>query len=233
VTALVEHEGRTFALGRHLEPTHDERSRAFPAAVAPLETTYHQHHGPILDQGQLGACTGFATAGALNTDPLLPPGRRPLGADDAKGIYGWATHHDPVPGYWPPTDTGSDGLSVAKAAKHLGLISGYTHAFGLQHVLGALVLRPLIIGIPWYRGMFTPDRDGIITPSGDLADGHEIELMAVDVERQLVYFPQSWGLDWGVPAPECGITTRGTGRMRWSVLGGLLAQRGDATVLLP
>jgi hypothetical protein len=229
----VEHEGRTYALGRHLEPTHDPASRAFPAETAPLKTVFHQHHGPILNQRDLGACTGFSTATALDTDPLIPAGRRLLNGDDAKGIYSWATHHDPYPGVWPPTDTGSSGLAVAKAAKHLGLIGSYRHAFGLQHVLGALAARPLIVGIPWLSGMFTPGRDGVLSVTGSVEGGHEIALIGLDVENELVVVPNTWSETWGVPAPECGITTGGTCRLRWTDLGSLLAQQGDATVLVP
>lgn len=224
----------TYFLGRHLEPHHDPRSKAFPASTAPLVTTYHQRRGPILNQVRTNACTGFSTAGALNSDPLDTPGRRLLGAPDALAIYGWATAHDPFPGTYPAQDTGSTGLAAAKAAKHMGLISGYSHAFGLQHVLGALVVSPLIVGIPWRRNMFTPDpRTGVLDCTGSVVGGHEIELLAIDVEQELVVVPNSWGPDWGVPAPECGITTGGTCRIRWTDLGGLLQQGGDATVLRP
>jgi hypothetical protein len=233
VTITVWHAGRRYVLGRHLEPNHDPASRSYPAATAPLATSYHRRHGPILDQGDLGACTGFATAGSLNTDPLLLAGRRLLTADDAKAIYSWATSHDPFRGHWPPDDTGSDGLSVAKAARRLGLISSYRHAFGLQHVLAALVVRPLIIGVPWRRGMFSPGPDGVLDCSGPVDGGHEIELCGIDVERELVIAVNSWGDGWGIPAPECGITTGGTCRIRWTDLGGLLAAKGDATVLVP
>ena len=227
-----EIDGRTYILSRHLDATHDPRSLAFPADTAPLVTTYHQHHGPILDQLDLGGCTGFSSATALNTDPLNG-GRRLLTDADAIGIYSWATAHDPYPGQYPPTDTGSDGLAAAKAAKHLGLIGSYRHALGLAHVLGALVLRPLIIGIPWRAGMFRPGPGGVLDVSGEVKGGHELALIGIDVEHELVVVPNTWGPEWGVPAPECGILTAGTCRLRWTDLGGLLADHGDATVLLP
>ena len=46
---------------------------------------------------------------------------------------------------------------VCKAGKDLGLISSYKHAFGIQHALQALVLRPVITGIKWYTSFDTPD----------------------------------------------------------------------------
>lgn len=213
-----------YSLGRHLVPNHDERSWNYPAALAPLVTTTHTHHGPVLDQGRVGSCTGNATAQALNTDPLMPTSRRLLDEHDAVALYSWATAHDPYPGVYPPKDTGSDGLSVAKAAKHLGLISSYQHAFGLDHVLGALVLRPLIVGVPWFSGMFTPDPDGTLHLTGNVVGAHEFLLFGIDVERQVVKMLNSWGPGWGV---------NGVGLIAWNDLGSLLARKGDATALLP
>ena len=221
---VVEHEGRTYGLGRHLDAEHDPASRQYPAATAPLVTTTHTHHGPVLDQGNLGSGTGNAASQALNTDPLIPASRRLLTEQDAVGIYSWATHHDGAPGVYPPTDTGSSGLAVAKAAKHLGLVSSYAHTFGLAHTLGALVLRPVIIGIPWLTGMFTPGADGYLHVTGTVAGGHEVALVGIDVEREDVTLLNSWGGSWG---------NGGTALVRWTDLGALLAQHGDCTVLLP
>jgi len=215
---------RTYALGRHLEPNHDPASRAFPAAVAPLVTTLHAHRGPVLDQGQLGSCTGNAVSQALNTDPLRPAERRLLTEADAVGIYTWATHHDPYPGAYPPDDTGSSGLAVAKAARKLGLIHSYRHAFGLDHALGALVLAPVIIGIPWLADMFTPDPDGYLSRTGTVAGGHEVALIGLDVEHRNVTVLNSWGSGWG---------NGGTALMHWADLDALLGQGGDVTVLHP
>lgn len=200
------------------------------------ELTVEPYDGPVYDLTVEGDhsyvaegigvhnCTGNACAQALNCDPLLPAGRRLLTEADATAIYSWATHHDPFRGAYPPVDTGSDGLSVAKAARKLGLIGSYRHAFGLQHVLGALVLRPLIIGIPWTEGMFTPDPDGYLHITGAVAGGHELCLRGIDVEARTVRVLNSWSASWGVG---------GEAVLRWDDLGTLLAQQGDATVLLP
>jgi hypothetical protein len=100
---------------------------------------------PILDQGALGSCTGNAAAGALGTDPLyntLPAGHPPLDEDFAVRVYSAATKIDPWPGDYPPDDTGSDGLSAAKACKALGLIPGYLHATSLDGMQAALQDTP-------------------------------------------------------------------------------------------
>ena len=63
-----------------------------------------------------------------------------------------------------------------------------------------------------------------LEPTGAVAGGHEVCLIGVNVENELVTVLNSWGPSWG---------QQGTARMRWSVLGGLLEQQGDATVLVP
>ena len=215
----VEHGGRLYGLGRTV--WHDEASRQFPAATAPLRTVQHQLRAPVLDQGQLGSCTGNAISQALNTDPLIPVGRRVLTEDDAVAIYSWATHHDPYPGAYPPEDTGSSGLAVAKAVKHLKLISSYHHAFGLQHTLEALVLQPVIIGIPWKSTMFDVGADGYLDISGSTVGGHEVCLTGLDVKFKTVTLLNSWGPGWGAS---------GHAFLRWADLGALLSQDGDVTV---
>lgn len=213
------------ALGRRLDVEHDDRSRGFPAKAAfTLTTVLHEHYGPVLDQGDVGACVGYATVQALNTGPLAAPGRGPLGARGADGLYALATSLDRYPGMWPGEDTGSSGLAGAKAARRAGLIGGYRHAFGLRHTLAALVLAPVIVGVAWYESMFDPGMDGCLEPSGEVVGGHEVALIGLSVEDETVTLLNSWGPGWGAG---------GTARMRWTVLGGLLADGGDATVMEP
>ena len=208
------------ALGRLVR--HDPRSLLFLAEVSPLVSVLHIHNGDVLNQGKIGSCTGNATAQILNTDPLK--GSRSLLAEtDALNIYHWATVYDNIKGTYPPNDTGSSGLSAAKAAKKLGYIKSYSHAFGLQHVLGALALRPVIIGIPWLKNMFVVPANGILDVTGAEVGGHEIALIGLDVENQEVIMLNSWGPSWG---------SNGSARIRWSDLDLLLKQQGDCTVLL-
>jgi hypothetical protein len=182
----------------------------------------HEHHGPVLDQQSIGACTGFATAQALNTGPLYSG--RVLGALDGYGLYAQATILDKWDGAWPGEDTGSSGLAAAKAAKRCGLVRGYRHAFGLRHALGALTIAPLIIGIPWYEAMFEADEDGFLEPAGEVAGGHEVAIVGLDVDAEHVVLLNSWGPGWGAS---------GTAKLRWTALGRLLSEGGDATVLEP
>lgn len=210
-----------FPLGRRVE--HDERSRGFPALANPtVRDKSWRHWGPILDQGRLGSCTGNAAAQALNCVPLRHS--RPLNdEDDAVRFYSRATQLDQWDGTYPPTDTGSSGLAVAKAVAEEGLISRYEHAFGLDHLLGALMLSPVLIGIEWDNEMFHPNADGFVHLSGGVAGGHEIVVHKVDVVHKWVCCLNSWSDAWGL---------HGHFRMGFNILADRLARDGDCTVLV-
>ncbi|NED51184.1 hypothetical protein G3I24_09730, partial [Micromonospora aurantiaca] len=75
--------------------------------------------------------------------PARPTGVASTDEDQARALYSAATRLDEFDGEWPPTDTGSSGLGVAKACKRAGLISGYRHAFGLNAALTALAEQPV------------------------------------------------------------------------------------------
>lgn len=201
---------------------HDPRSWDYRASVmGPIVTVQHKHYGVALNQGDLGSCTGNAMAQALNCAPYHKPRARLLKEKDAVLLYSAATRLDPYPGTYPPDDTGSSGLAVMKAAKNIGLISSYSHAFGLDHVLGALQMKPGILGIPWYEGFDSPRATGECLIDGIVRGGHEVCMTGVDATRQRVWCLNSWGR-WGY---------RGTGRFwfSWDTLRTLLSQQGDAT----
>jgi hypothetical protein len=208
-------------LGRHVE--HDVRSRNFPAAVAPIADVKHIRHGQPFDQGDLGSCTGNAMAGALMTEPFYTASRI-LTETNAVSLYEQATHLDKVPGSYPPDDTGSTGLAVAKAAKKDGYISAYSHAFSFQQALGALTIAPVIAGINWYTSFDTPLPTGEcpLTTGATIRGGHEIELFGIDVEKQQIWVYQSWGPTWG------GLGN-GTFWFSYTTFEQLLAEKGDVT----
>lgn len=218
-------------LGRHI--VHDERSRRFPfrATRAPrrLTSTRHEVHVPIMDQGNVGSCTGHAGTATIASAGFWISAQAPLlAAGDphtyAVGVYADATALDPWPGQYVPDDTGSDGLSVAKVLNARGLISGYQHAFSLEDALGALAERVVMIGSSWRTDMFYPDRDGRVRITGKEEGGHEYALDAIDVEDRRVWIRNSWGPEWGI---------EGRAWLAWDDLGQLLEDFGDCTVLVP
>ena len=113
---------------------------------------------------------------------------------------------------------------VCKAAKQLGLISSYKHAFGIDHALAALVLRPVITGINWYTSFDTPDpATGLveIASGATVRGGHEVVADGIDADKQLVWLWNSWGTGWGVGGRFC---------MSFETWDQLLKERGDVTV---
>ncbi len=217
----------TYALGRVVE--HDERSREFPARVsaAKPKTVLWSHEAPVLDQKDLGGCTGFALAQWLNTNyaqtELGDAGHRTayLIEDQAIELYSAATKLDSIPGSYKPDDTGSSGLAVCKAGRKLGYLSAYHHAFGFDALLLALQHSPVIVGTEWTRGMFDPDHSGVIRPTGDVEGGHEYLILGGDMERQRLTILNSWADSWGV---------HGRAYISFTDFRTLLANHGDVTV---
>lgn len=216
-------------LGRHVN--HDSRSRSFAYPVTgdvPIVSVQHIRHTPILDQGSLGSCTGNAAIGCMGTGQFYATvdGRdryHALNEADAVAVYSRATQIDPFTGAYPPDDTGSDGLSVAKVLTEAGMIAGYRHAFSLDAALAALMQSPVITGTVWRDGMFNPNADGLVTPSGPVAGGHEYVADGYDAARGWVWFRNSWG-DWA---------KAGSFAMEAEAWGKLLDDDGDVTVFTP
>lgn len=216
-------------LGRHRN--HDARSRLYPyrAPRRALTTIRHQRHTPILDQGATGSCTGNAGIGCLGTGVFYATVTptdvyRTLDEMDALALYSAATRIDPYPGTYQPDDTGSDGLSIAKALTDAGMISGYEHTFSVDHALQALMDRPLICGTMWTDGMFTPTLEGLVRPTGVDVGGHEYVVDGYDQVRGWVWFANSWSTSWGVA---------GRFAMQVEDWADLLGRDGDVTVLTP
>ena len=210
-------------LGRLVQ--HDPRSRLYQAPLAPTQrSVLWGHHAPILDQGQLGSCTGNALAQALNCDYFAQCRTHYLTEADALKLYSAATQLDDVPGTYPPDDTGSSGLAVAKAGVQAGYLSGYKHAFGFAHFTAALQLQPVIVGTSWREAMFTPDKSGLVRPTGPVAGGHEYLAIGVDYTLKSLTFLNSWGDKWG---------QHGRFHMRFGDFTTLLADQGDVTVPVP
>jgi hypothetical protein len=217
---IPEHQIEGKRLGRHVK--HDPRSLQFHATRAPqIVSVTHQSTGLPLDQGNLGSCTANALCGALDSAPDFVGGRT-LTEANAIRVYELETKMEGKP--YPPNDPGGSGLMVCKAAKQLGMISSYLHAFGVQHALEALVMRPVITGISWYTSFDKPDpQTGLvqIAPGATVRGGHEIVADGIDADKQLVWFWNSWGTQYGLGGRFC---------MSFDTWDQLLQQQGDVTV---
>jgi hypothetical protein len=217
---LPEYQLEGKRLGRHVK--HDPRSFEFQARRAPeIVSVTHQSTGLPLDQGNLGSCTANALCGALDSAPDSAGGTT-LKEADAIRVYELETKLEGKP--YPPNDPGGSGLMVCTAAKQFGMISAYHHAFGIQHALQALVVRPVITGINWYTSFDSPDpQTGLValTAGATVRGGHEIVADGIDADKKLVWFWNSWGTQYGVGGRFC---------MTFDTWDRLLQERGDVTV---
>lgn len=231
-------------LGRHVR--HDSRSldfKIFPEEVpAPkkINTFWDSGTGP-LNQGKTSSCTGNATTQWLNSH-YADKNRAKIRAGggffteaDALKIYSLGTHLDGFPGVYPPDDTGCDGLSVAKAAKKLGLLKSYSHAIGADAIKVVAERQPFIQGTVWTKTMFKPTNGLVKVGShaqSNEAGGHEYEGAGIDWTEEVVIYRNSWGDQdaW----PGCrpgGYFAIGFGKNHNYDFEYLIEAQGDVTVL--
>jgi hypothetical protein len=207
--------GRNLELdGRSLPFMIENQARAMGRA---LGNQNWQREITILDQGELGSCTGNAGTGALGTQPYFDAvGQDVLPNPDdgnaceqfAVQLYSDATKVDSGPGSYPPRDTGSSGLAICKVLEARGTISSYRWASTAYGFLRLLQSGPVLQGMDWYEAFFDPDRDGYIDSnrnwrSSGLAGGHEVEALGLELDHDNAFnstitYANSWGTGWGV-----------------------------------
>lgn len=221
--------GTLLPLGRNVY--HDSRNLAYRyrRSAPVLVTRLHTRNIPILNQGNVGSCTGNGEVGCLGTSPnweaLTTAQQGKMNEAMALAIYSGAETID-GDGPYPPNDNGSSGPSAAKAAMKLGLISGYTHCLSLTDILDALQSYPVSIGINWYDSFDSPTSSGLITisPNAGVRGGHEPMLRGVDMEAKTLYGDNSWGEGWG---------DKGSFYVSFDTMDRLLHEDGDGTVSVP
>src|SRR5205823_4468271 len=77
-------------------------------------------------------------------------------------------------------------------------------------------------GIDWYEGMFQPNSDGFIRPSGDKAGGHCILVKAVNVKAGYYVVHNSWGPNWG---------NKGDAKIKRTDMAKLIADNGECCII--
>jgi hypothetical protein len=195
--------------------------RTPPELRRPLRSKRWGRALPILDQGQVGACVGFAATGLLGSAPadvlnealgLMIYTDREIAAaatDYALALYAETTAADPYEGTYPPDDTGTDGLSVCQVLRRRGVISAYRHASTLRGLVELLQDGPVLMGMPWRERFFEPTEDGHIDPEGwadtEEVGGHEVVVEGVSLAREepanlaraVFIVANSWSASWG------------------------------------
>lgn len=222
-------------LGRILE--HDPRSignypiRSLLTAVQIRQPrSYTWAVNLWLDQGQEGACVGFALNHELAARPRVVGGRT---NETAQRDYWEIQKGDPWPGgAYSGADPHYEGTSVLSGAKYMQDLGHYLEYRWTQdeaEMAAAVAWKgPVVLGINWYEGMFEPDEDGFIHPTGRLLGGHAILAHGISVKnrkRNGKYLPDhyklwnSWGPTWG---------DQGQARIARSDMARLLDENGEA-----
>jgi len=206
----------------------DEKSREFPvmAAVGSSKKarSYTWRCLQYFDQGQEGACVGFAMAHELVARPAEV---QHLSENFARESIYWAAQKiDPWEGgSYPgaaPRYEGTSVLAGVKVLKELGYIEQYRWAFGLDDLVMAVgYCGPAVLGVPWYEGMFAPHSCGYLHTDGEPAGGHAILCKGVDVKARTFTLHNSWGSAWG---------NGGDALISWAEMEKLLHERGEAVI---
>lgn len=188
-------------------PHRDPRSLNYPVRAlfgAPAEELPLRGYTwsvPVhLDQGREGACVGFAFAHELAARPHVV-----LGTSDefARRIYRVAQRIDPWEGgSYPGAFPFYEGTAVdagAKALKKAGYYAEYRWAHSERELALTVGYKgPVVIGVNWYTGMFSPNSDGFLEVTGQVEGGHAILVNGFSASRGLYKLWNSWGPDWGM-----------------------------------
>lgn len=193
-----------------VQPSNDPRtadhpvSAVLPAAMPPRVRKVWRR-GPILDQGQEGACVGHGVTAALTGWPV--PIRFTSGAlpehvpTNAQDFAFWCYHEAQQIDQWPGEDYSGTSVDAGMSvARQVGYIEGWRWITNRdEFVSSLLVIGPVVVAVPWYSGMYEAP-GGTLVVSGEqvgwhclLVNGYQPD--AGDGER--IRFQNSWGHGWG------------------------------------
>lgn len=210
----------------------DERSRNFPVRSPGTHEkklrSYTWRCFATLDQGSEGSCVGHAVAHELLARPAEVCEEEVNHEYARETIYWGAQKID----YWAggaypgahPFYEGTSVLHGVKVAHKLGWFDSYRWAFGLRDLqLGVGYHGPAVLGVSWYEGMFFPDENGFIHPTGRRCGGHALLCNSISVKNNRFTLHNSWGPNWGING-ECYISFEDMDK--------LLNERGEAVFML-
>lgn len=171
----------------------DEKSRDYPirTLIQKPPRSYTWKCSQTLDQGEEGACVGFAWTHEL----ISRPKPKPKTTEDAFAIYKQAQKEDS----WPGEDyQGTSVIAGAKVVQALSHMTEYRWCFGLDDLILAVgYAGPVVLGLNWYQGMYNPNDKGFLTPTGRFQGGHAILCNGVNIKQERLTLHNSWGKDWG------------------------------------
>lgn len=119
-----------------------------------------------IDQGNTGHCGGEAAANEAQSSPF-----RVRAADTA---WGHAFYYEIKDRGWDPwgREEGTSTQAVMRLLVARGLARSYGWGFNLEEFRAGLDHGPALCGTTWMTGMFSPDGDAVIHPTGVDEGGH-------------------------------------------------------------
>lgn len=181
-------------------------------------TTYpavtHERFSPITDQGNVGSATGHAGAGLMGTHPLSSSvdEAAQYNYDYAVALYSGATRRDTLAGSYPPNDTGSSCIAVAKELYARSSIGGYLTGATVEALLEMLQTSPVMIGSVWLSYMDRPTAAGFVRVTGSVMGGHAYVCRAYEpgatLDDGVLTCSNCWGSAWGPLGGEFKLRIR-------------------------
>lgn len=150
----------------------DEQNRRFRVSrlieqPAPVDVSKFWPRGPNeIDQGQTGHCGGECAANEAQSSPFRVRGVTSQWGHDfyyeikRLGLDPWGL------------EDGTSTQAVMKLLVRRGLAQAYGWALNLDELRLGLGFGPGLCGTTWTTGMFSPDGDGVIHPTGQDEGGH-------------------------------------------------------------
>lgn len=191
----------------------DPRNEAYPiapllAASAEVPLASKTWASPYcLDQGQEGACVGFAGAHWFGTDER----QQTVTTKIARALYHGAQLHDEWPG---ESYEGTSVNGLAAYLRSIAAIGAYRWISTIDELQRTIALHgPVIVGSAWTEGMSHPDHYGFIRYDGMNRGGHATCWRGVNFEERYFLIQQSWGRGHGL---------RGTVKLRFADAADLL-----------
>jgi len=161
------HDGRRLDWFPRFDPASlDYPMAAGPSTPLPIRGRLWQY-GPVLDQGNEGACVGFGCVAEAAAEPVPVPR---MSAATARAWYRKAQRRDVWPG---ESYDGTSVLAGCLEGRARGLYSGFRWAKRAEQLAAGVVEDgPAIIGVEWREGSYDTNELGVLRPSGDVVGGH-------------------------------------------------------------
>jgi hypothetical protein len=88
---------------------------------------------------------------------------------------------------------------LAKVLKIAGRLNIYAFAATVDEAVQWILTKgPVLFGTDWYTGMFSPNEQGLVKPTGSVEGGHEYVGIGYDPVTEIIEYINSWSDTWGV-----------------------------------